>query len=93
MIEALKGTPNLLPSRRCRGLPPELDETPPQSLPAALSRGSTFRESGPGQPGRNVLRRASGEEVDLQSKFQIAVQAGDRLTLFTPGGGGWGPPS
>ena len=45
---------------------------------------------GPGEPGRNLLRRATGEEVDLPSKGETKVEAGDRLTLETPGGGGWG---
>jgi N-methylhydantoinase B len=49
---------------------------------------------GPGQPGRNLLRRpdAIGEEVELPSKGQVKVDAGDRLTLETPGGGGYGTP-
>ncbi|MFQ5880393.1 MAG: hydantoinase B/oxoprolinase family protein [Dehalococcoidia bacterium] len=29
----------------------------------------------------------------LPSKFQTPVQAGDRLSVFTPGGGGWGQPT
>ena len=48
---------------------------------------------GAGAPGRNVLRRASGEEVELPSKGQVKVQPGERLTLETPGGGGYGTPS
>lgn len=44
----------------------------------------------PGATGRNLLRRASGEEVELPSKGQVKVEPGDRLTLETPGGGGWG---
>ena len=43
-----------------------------------------------GAPGRNLLRRADGEAVDLPSKGEVRVQPGDRLTLETPGGGGWG---
>jgi len=46
---------------------------------------------GPGAPGRNTLRRAgTGLEEVLPSKVQLKVQAGDRLTLETPGGGAWG---
>ena len=40
---------------------------------------------GSGQPGRN---RLNGR--DLPGKVSIAVTAGDRLTIETPGGGGWG---
>ncbi|MFQ6020125.1 MAG: hydantoinase B/oxoprolinase family protein, partial [Dehalococcoidia bacterium] len=46
-----------------------------------------------GDSGRNVLRRASGEEVELPSKGQVRVQPGERLTLETPGGGGYGTSS
>ncbi len=45
---------------------------------------------GPGQPGRHRLRRADGQEVPLPSKCQVEVGPGDRLTIETPGGGGWG---
>ena len=41
--------------------------------------------------GRNVLRAADGES-ELPSKGLLRVQAGDRLTIETPGGGGWGAP-
>lgn len=42
----------------------------------------------PGQPGRNVLIR-DGEEL-LPGKTTLAVQAGDVISVQTPGGGGWG---
>jgi N-methylhydantoinase B/oxoprolinase/acetone carboxylase alpha subunit len=42
------------------------------------------------QAGRNALRHRDGQERDLPSKCQIAVEEGDRLTLETAGGGGWG---
>ncbi len=44
----------------------------------------------PGQPGRDILRCASGQQIELSSKGQVKVHPGDRLTLETPGGGGWG---
>ena len=44
----------------------------------------------PGQPGRNALQRRDGQDIELPSKCQLAVEEGDRLTLETPGGGGWG---
>jgi len=46
----------------------------------------------PGLRGRNVLVR-DGVEVDLPGKVEIRVEAGDRLGLYTPGGGGWGAPA
>ena len=45
----------------------------------------------PGALGVNSLRRAgSSEEERLAAKVQINVQAGDMLTVETPGGGGYG---
>jgi len=44
----------------------------------------------PGAVGENVLRRASGETVRLRGKHRFTAQPGDRLTIHTPGGGGWG---
>jgi N-methylhydantoinase B len=46
----------------------------------------------PGARGRNLLVRR-GEEVELPGKAEIQVEAGDRLSLHTPGGGGWGSPA
>jgi N-methylhydantoinase B len=43
----------------------------------------------PGALGRNVLIR-DGEERDLPSKATLAARAGDRLSIRSPGGGGWG---
>jgi N-methylhydantoinase B len=42
---------------------------------------------GPGAPGRN---QRNGE--DLPSKVSLALDAGDVVTVTTPGGGGWGRP-
>ena len=42
-----------------------------------------------GQPGRNRLQH-SGEFQELPSKCRIEVQAGDILTIESPGGGGYG---
>jgi 5-oxoprolinase (ATP-hydrolysing) len=44
----------------------------------------------PGAPGRQRLIRASGEVLELASVDGTEVEAGDRLLLETPGGGGWG---
>ncbi len=42
---------------------------------------------GAGRPGFN---RLNGTEIP--GKVSLAVRPGDRLTIETPGGGGWGPP-
>jgi N-methylhydantoinase B len=44
----------------------------------------------PGSTGRNYLTRRTGEQIPLPSKANLSVEAGDRLTIETPGGGGWG---
>ncbi|WP_420127978.1 hydantoinase B/oxoprolinase family protein [Longimicrobium sp.] len=44
----------------------------------------------PGAPGRQRVIRASGEVLELGSVDGTEVEAGDRLLLETPGGGGWG---
>lgn len=49
------------------------------------------REGGePGARGRQRLVRATGEAEELASVDGREVEAGDRLILETPGGGGWG---
>ena len=45
-----------------------------------------------GQPGENVLLRGGYEEVHLAGKETLDVEAGDVLSIRTPGGGGWGRP-
>ncbi|MBV8201454.1 MAG: hydantoinase B/oxoprolinase family protein [Acidobacteria bacterium] len=45
----------------------------------------------PGRPGRQRLVRAGGQELELPPIAGCEVEAGDRLVLETPGGGGWGP--
>jgi 5-oxoprolinase (ATP-hydrolysing) len=46
----------------------------------------------PGLPGRQTLVRATGETEILAPVDGREVEAGDRLVLETPGGGGWGRP-
>lgn len=46
----------------------------------------------PGTPGRQRFVRAGGEVVELEGIDQAEAEAGDRLILETPGGGGWGSP-
>jgi N-methylhydantoinase B len=44
-----------------------------------------------GAMGRNLLQRAGSVDVEeLPAKVQLKVRPGDRLTIETPGGGGWG---
>jgi 5-oxoprolinase (ATP-hydrolysing) len=46
----------------------------------------------PGRLGSNTLRRANGQVETLSYQAQLSVNAGDVLTIETPGGGGWGAP-
>ncbi len=43
-----------------------------------------------GALGRNVLHRRDGSVIELPALAQLQVEAGDVLTIETPGGGGWG---
>ncbi len=44
-----------------------------------------------GKSGRNLLRRASSKDVEVLPPIaHVMVCPGDRLTIETPGGGGWG---
>ena len=43
----------------------------------------------PGKLGRNLLRQ-KGVEKDVSGKCSFSVEAGDELTIETPGGGGYG---
>jgi len=69
--------------------------------PVSLSVVSQHRTAGPpglaggeaGAPGAQQVVRASGELVTLGSVDGCEIEAGDRLVLETPGGGGWGTPS
>ena len=44
----------------------------------------------PGAMGEDWLLRRTGERERLPGKVTVDVEAGDRLTVLTPGGGGWG---
>ncbi|MFZ4639697.1 MAG: hydantoinase B/oxoprolinase family protein [Nodosilinea sp.] len=46
----------------------------------------------PGQPGQNWVERSNGTIEMLGSRDQVILQAGDTLTIATPGGGGFGTP-
>lgn len=45
-----------------------------------------------GARGANILRR-NGEDQALPGKIRFAAQPGDRLSIQSPGGGGWGKPT
>ncbi len=44
----------------------------------------------PGRCGENLLLRQNGEERRLDAQTEFDVEAGDRLEIRTPGGGGYG---
>jgi 5-oxoprolinase (ATP-hydrolysing) len=50
---------------------------------------SGLHGAGAGATGKNTLNRADGRIEILASSAQTAVNAGDVLTIETPGGGGW----
>jgi N-methylhydantoinase B len=43
-----------------------------------------------GLPGRNTIVRADGQVQEMPGKFTARLEAGDVLSIETPGGGGWG---
>lgn len=44
----------------------------------------------PAARGRNILRKADGRVINLGGKNSVAVDVGDVIDIFTPGGGGYG---
>jgi N-methylhydantoinase B len=50
---------------------------------------SGMRGGGDGAPGENVIVRKGVEEI-LPSKTTLSVEAGDIVSIRSPGGGGWG---
>ncbi|MPZ74731.1 MAG: hydantoinase B/oxoprolinase family protein, partial [Nitriliruptorales bacterium] len=49
-----------------------------------------LRGGGAGQPGRNIVTHDGGREELLAAKGTWLLQAGERVRVETPGGGGWG---
>ena len=56
----------------------------------ARARRSGWRAAAPGRAGVNRLLRRDGRSETLQATAEVAVDAGDRLRIETPGGGGYG---
>jgi len=52
--------------------------------PWGLSRG------GDGAPGKTFITRRDGSVEPMPAKFSTRLQKGERMTIETPGGGGWG---
>lgn len=46
----------------------------------------------PGDKGQNLLIKADGRVVNLGGKATVQLQAGDCMTICTPGAGGYGVP-
>jgi 5-oxoprolinase (ATP-hydrolysing) len=44
----------------------------------------------PGAPGRNRVERRDGAVEALPGRITLGLEAGDRLRIETPGGGGYG---
>jgi N-methylhydantoinase B/oxoprolinase/acetone carboxylase alpha subunit len=57
-----------------------------QSAPGGLAGGHAAATA------RSVLRRIDGTEVELPSKSDFTLSPGERLTVLTTGGGGYGDP-
>jgi N-methylhydantoinase B len=45
-----------------------------------------------GARGRTTIVRGDGREEEIPGKASIRLQAGDRVRIESPGGGGWGEP-
>jgi N-methylhydantoinase B len=45
-----------------------------------------------GAPGKTFITRQDGSIESMPGKFSTRLQKGERITIETPGGGGWGPP-
>ncbi len=46
----------------------------------------------PGAAGRNSVSDVDGAEREVSGHATLELDAGDRLCVETPGGGGYGPP-
>jgi 5-oxoprolinase (ATP-hydrolysing) len=64
------------------------------SLLANRRRTAAFGLAGgqPGKPGEDYVIRRDGTREPLPAAAEIALAAGDRIAIATPGGGGYGQP-
>jgi N-methylhydantoinase B/oxoprolinase/acetone carboxylase alpha subunit len=46
----------------------------------------------PGLCGLNRLEKSDGSERDVGGKARLDIEPGDTISIYTPGGGGWGKP-
>lgn len=77
------------------GMRREIEFCEPLTVSLLTSRRNTqpfgLKGGGPGASGKNLLFDSSlGEQRELPSQCEVQVDAGDRLTLLTPGGGAHG---
>ncbi|MCI5145796.1 MAG: hydantoinase B/oxoprolinase family protein, partial [Candidatus Electrothrix sp. AR3] len=49
-----------------------------------------LKGGGDGARGENIFIRRDGRRLNLGGKNAIQAEAGERLRICTPGGGGWG---
>lgn len=77
------------------GLRRDLEILTPASVALLCERRSVgpsgARGGSDGAPGENIVIRG-GVEERLPSKATFSVEAGDVVSIRSPGGGGWGPP-
>ena len=66
----------------------------PLTLSLLTSRRTTqpfgLNGGGPGATGENWLSKQQGQRLQLPSQYQTQVDKGDKLEIYTPGGGGYG---
>jgi len=78
------------------GLVREYEFLAPATLSLMTERRSTqpygLAGGGAGRSGRNLVRRKGGGEEAVPGHATVALAAGDRLRVETPGGGGFGEP-
>jgi 5-oxoprolinase (ATP-hydrolysing) len=76
------------------GMIREFEFTAPLTLSLLTNRRNTrpFGICGgePGESGANILSQADGRQTVLEYQCQRLIQAGERLRLLSPGGGGYG---
>ncbi|RVP04031.1 hydantoinase B/oxoprolinase family protein, partial [Sinorhizobium meliloti] len=52
-----------------------------------------LKGGGPGEPGRNFVRRHDGRIEELPGSAHTVLEAGEAFTVVTPTGGGYGKAS